>query len=70
MMFMKKGYCRCDGKMCRHLRVEDGIGLCVHPKARFVNIIRNPKTGKPKNFRVQKNTPISDIKAPLDCPKI
>ena len=74
-MFMKKGYCRCNGKMCRHLKVEYGkgygVGYCKK-KTKWnteVFVIRNEKTGKPKNFYVQKNAPVSDIKAPIWCPK-
>ena len=75
-MFVKKGYCRWDGKLCKHLKLQYGEGFCngyCKKKTKWytnVFFIVSEKTGRPKDFYVHKNAPISNIKAPSWCPKL
>jgi len=64
MLFVRKGYCRCDGKKCRRFKVKNGIGECNHLHG---GVIRNEKTGYPKNVS---SDPKVNIKAPKWCPKL
>jgi len=71
MLFgVQKGYCRFCGSKCRHFKVKDGEGYCK--KERRYNgdcssVLRNEKTGNPKNISSDKNV---NIKAPWWCSKL
>ena len=70
MLFVEKGYCRFCGSKCRHLKVKDREGYCKRVRrfyGWYVSVLRNEKTGKPKNISSDANI---NIKAPSWCPKL
>ena len=67
---VKEGYCRCDGRKCRHLKVKEGVGYCkreIKYRGKHWSVLRNEKTGYPKNISSDRNI---DIRAPKWCPKL